>query len=185
MYYAYGDIWNSDASCFIVMTNGVVRERIISTHNDARGGTRHNCYYELVMGKGTAKQAVDKYPELSRRAGSYIHVNYKPHFIDVYEYGFFALPVEESESYIGLFQTKYHWRESSSMLLIEYSAKCLASFASDNTSMTFAMPVPGVGLGRLEVTPVLNILAKILPDNVYVYQYADGIETTPERYVIR
>jgi hypothetical protein len=112
----------------------------------------------LVMGAGVAKQAAERYPELPETWGEFTRALGGGVFVDD-EFNLFAFP------------TKHHWREPSSLSLIEKSARELEWFALDpeRSAKTFAMPRPGCGLGGLKWEEVRPLLVR-LPDNVVILE---------------
>lgn len=71
--------------------------------------------------------------------------------------------------FVGAFQTKYHWRDSSPIELVEYSTKKLIDIAINRSNITFHLPFPAINNGGLDYNEVLKIVDK-LPDNVILYK---------------
>lgn len=135
-----GDLWDYPADLYIATGNSVIKK------NGA-----------LVMGVGSAKQMLEKYPGCDLLFGE--HIKSLPTYP---YYGFVFIP----KLNIGLLQTKYDFRYPSSISLIKSSVRCLAQFARCFAG-TLVLPVPGVGHGKLSLHLVKPLL-DILPDNVVV-----------------
>lgn len=118
---------------------------------------------EAVMGKGVAKQAAVRYPELPKILGQYI--------ASEGEQGnrvWHAPTSGQADHFLLIFPTKHHWRESSDLNLIKHSATQLAFHAHRNPLVTYVLPRPGCGAGELKWEEVKAVIAPILPDNVVV-----------------
>lgn len=107
------------------------------------------------MGGGCARQAAERYPNLERDLGDHLRTN--GNHVAVFRYG---------EEYILNFPTKTHYRNQSSLALIERSAWELMEFTGVFT--TIVLPRPGVGLGRLLWADVRPVLADIFDDHIHV-----------------
>lgn len=108
----------------------------------------------LVMGAGVAKQFRDCFVGIDQRAGTLVK-----------QYGNICQIVQST--YIGgtplnilTFPTKYHWKDPSSLKLIEQSAFELIKLTNQYGWKLVFLPAPGVGLGGLdfnkEVKPMLE-----------------------------
>jgi O-acetyl-ADP-ribose deacetylase (regulator of RNase III) len=120
-----GDVLNppSDANAICFTNNGV-----ISTNN------------ELVMGGGIALQFKRRWPELPKKFGQQIMRRGNiPH----------AIVTNDGVTVVN-YPTKYHWRNPSSLSLIEQSAKDLVELANKEGWTHVYLPRPGVGLGQLD-----------------------------------
>ena len=143
-----GDLWTYSAPNKIVMitTNGYVK---------ING--------EAVMGRGTALQAAQRYPQLPKLlADDLRQTRLRVVFLPV---------ISSSERiWIGVFPVKYKWNQKASLELIVKSAKELAQFAglSFNETKTFILPRPGCGNGQLHWSEVKPLIENILPHNVWV-----------------
>lgn len=132
-----GDLWHYPADLYFVTTNSYI------TKNK-----------ELVMGRGAALQAKNKYPELPKVAATTIqHLGY---------YGLRIFPQWK----IGLFQVKYNWSNPAQLRLIRNSANDLFDFAQWFYGI-IVLNFPGIGNGQLNRADVLPLI-EILPDNVIV-----------------
>jgi hypothetical protein len=105
----------------------------------------------LVMGKGIAKEAKDRFPDLPKiLANMIINDGNNVHYIG--KYGLFSFP------------TKHNWWEKSDIDLIIKSAKQLITWSDFNY---IGLPRPGCGNGGLQWSYVKPILDEIL-DNRYL-----------------
>ena len=132
-----GDMWKHTSSVYVVTTNSYIKQN-----------------GELVMGRGAAKEAKERYDRIAFDAGEKIsHLS---------KYGFIYLPQYK----VGLFQVKYHWNADAELSLIDYSVYKLTQFA-DMLCGDIVMNFPGIGNGRLPREDVISLL-EILPDNVII-----------------
>lgn len=116
----------------------------------------------LVMGKGSALEMKQQFPDAPHRFGDAIG-GYGP------RYGCFmcALNPPDGSFWIGAFQTKQHWRDKAELELIAKGSDILRFMASEFNRI--AMPFPGIGYGGLKRADVLPLLES-LPNNVWVYE---------------
>jgi hypothetical protein len=150
MHLVQGNLWDElgKADLILVTTNGVLK---------ADG--------ELVMGAGVAKQAACKVIGLPKVLGHQIKLHGR--LLGSGTYSYLLLPGYCYQgSWIGAFQSKFHWQDSSPLDLIKDSVYALGQVAPRFTRI--AMAFPGIGHGGLRKDQVLPIL-ETLPDNVYVY----------------
>lgn len=140
----HGDLWKLQAET----PNSVV---CITTN----GATRRDGW--AVMGRGCARQASERYPNLQNLIG--LHIT---------QFG--NTPAIFLEYRLLTFPVKHHWREDADLGLIQQSAEWLKVTAEKNPATIFFLPRPGCGNGRrdweTEVRPVLVDVG--LPDNVVV-----------------
>jgi hypothetical protein len=109
------------------------------------------------MGAGNAKEMRDKYPGVDKWAAEQI----------AGKNGKYGLIISQ-RARIGLFQTKYHWRDPSPVELIEYSRAELYKYAVENPNQLIGLPFPGIGHGGRKISEILPIIIS-LPNNVIVY----------------
>ena len=118
---------------------------------------------EAVMGRGCAKEAVDRFPDFPKRLGE---------------------TLAESDETIGgnflwrhfwkdgrsliTFPVKHNWYENADLNLILRSAEQLAGYANSCKELTFILPRPGCGNGGLTWEQVKPVIEDILPSNVWV-----------------
>lgn len=137
-----GDLWSywdQPDSVVCVTTNGIV-----STSGN------------LVMGRGCAFEATQRYPGIARALGT-----------QVLRYGNVPVFIANAEHRLCSFPTKAHWRDRSSILLIKKSAERMIDIMGRNPGYNWILPRPGCGNGQLawdDVRPVIEFL----PDNVLV-----------------
>lgn len=115
----------------------------------------------LVMGAGSAKALAEAYPQAPKVFGEMAQKGIRPEGKGWYLYGLLVVGVEPSLS-IGLFQTKGDWREPANLSLVAYSARKLAKWLKENPGWEAHMPFPGVGLGGLGESEVLDVLEEFL-----------------------
>lgn len=136
-----GNIFEVDADAICVTTNGCVK---------ANG--------ELVMGAGIAKQFADRFPELPWMLGQQVKA-----------YGNEVRMVETDDDFIVLsIPTKEHWKDPSTMALIEKSIRRLVEVVDWHGWQKVVLPRPGCGLGGLKWEDVKAVIEPILDDRFYV-----------------
>lgn len=124
-----------------VTTNGVVK---------ANG--------QAVMGAGIAKAFTIIYPQLPTILGQKLACcGNQVHYL-----------LTDANAHILSFPTKHHWRGSSSLSLIENSAKTLAELAVLRPYCTFVLTQPGCGLGGLSWLMVNDAISPMLPNNCWI-----------------
>ena|SRR6266478_100586 len=134
-----GDLWSfqeTGAWCAIT-TNGYVK-------GDGR----------CVMGRGVAKEAADRFPEIPRELGSAIltggnHVHFLSHNL-------ISFPV------------KHQWFERADMALIKRSAIELVRHATVLRLDAVYLVRPGCGNGHLDWASVKACIEKILDDDRFI-----------------
>ena len=134
-----GDLWTYPADFRVITTNGDVR------HDGA-----------CVMGRGCAKEAAGKWPNLPYELGMMIKINGN-HVFYLDDYRLFTFPV------------KHHWNEPADLKLIIRSVLDFRVLLH-GVDATYVMPRPGCGNGQRtweEVKPLLQDL----PDNVHVIDF--------------
>jgi len=140
-----GDMWSvfDEVDYFIITTNAVIKK------NGA-----------VVMGAGIAKQVRDKYPGIDVDIGRGIKAIRNTQN----QYGLIV------GNKIGVFQVKYHFKDTANLGLISQSVKELAAHANANPDKTYALNYPGIGNGGLKRWVVEPLLAD-LPDNVQIWTF--------------
>lgn len=140
-----GDVWEYHSAGYwlVVPTNGQVK-----SNGDA------------VMGAGMAKQAKEAFPELPERLGCALTC-----------FGNRVYPFTGIR--VITFPTKDHWKQPSSLPLIESSALQLRDLLRDGVldnygSGRVAMVRPGCGHGGLAWADVKAVIEPILAGNRYV-----------------
>ena len=143
---------------------GNLYNKDIITMYDYVGFTANNCLNtkgELVMGKGNALLVKKLYPSLPKLLANQVTKDYNLIFQD----NIFAL------------QTKYHYRDGGDYDLIKAGIDKLITIANDNNDKLYALPVPGIGNGGLELSKVLMLMTE-LPSNVHVWKYPEHFKYT-------
>jgi len=141
-----GDMWDYplDIVQFCITTNGYVK-----TNKRA------------VMGKGCAKQARDRFPDIDLALGKKIKLN-----------GNIFQPIYISP-FILSFPVKHHWRDKADLDLIACSTLDLKKWAINRPQATIILPRPGCGNGQLD-WEVVKPIVSVLPDNVHVITLPRG-----------
>lgn len=111
-----------------------------------------------VMGRGVAEQALIKYPKVATLLGDSLE-----------QYGNHLTPLFAD---LVAFPTKHHWREQADLDLIKQSATELSAFV--DPELTYVLPRPGCGNGRLSWEQVKPAIEDILPDNVHVIELEEA-----------
>lgn len=143
------DLWNSKDTLILVTGNSYITK-------DSK----------LVMGRGAAKEAVERFPGIDYSIGKMI----KDRDAHLQRYGVLIDKfTTEKLSYqlLGVFQVKYHFKDIADLQLIKYSCDVLSTFVLpwiNSVSINF----PGIGYGNRTMEEVLPIISH-LPDNVTFY----------------
>jgi hypothetical protein len=141
----------------------ILSDKVLSTANaiciTTNGITKNNGH--AVMGAGLAKQAALKWPNLPIDLG-YCLRNYGN---NVYLIG------REKDCHILSFPTKIHWKNASSLNLIESSARELAKLANAWKWSKVFLPPVGCGLGGLLMKDVKPVLEKYLDDRFIIINF--------------
>jgi len=120
----------------------------------------------LVMGAGVALEAKNRFNKIDRVFGNYINQLFGDWPRDTYpHYG--CLPKVYKN--IGMFQTKYHWRDPSPIDLIKFSTDMLNNYVYKHPGEVFHLPFPGINNGRLSPGRVYPIIMG-LPDTIIVWR---------------
>ena len=153
-----GDMWGAYATAdlFLITTNATVTAR----------GT-------LVMGRGIARQARDRFPGLAEALGQHIlNICGGPSAslrTGLGEYGLLISPRWPAAK-LGAFQVKQHYSQPASLELIRRSAVTLCAWCAAHPTATVAVNFPGIGNGRLRRADVLPIVTR-LPEQVTIWEY--------------
>jgi hypothetical protein len=140
-----GDLWSEigRANLILVTTNAVV----------TRSG-------RLVMGRGAAREARDRFPGFDADLGAAILGSPSPYGVAVAQRDYHPV------TWLGAFQVKHHWKDRAQPDLIAFSVERLATIT--NRYARIAMNFPGIGNGGLQPEVVLPLLQK-LPNHVFIY----------------
>ncbi len=133
-------VWDLPNNVFVITTNATIK----------RNGA-------LVMGRGIAREARDKFPGLDIAIGRAISRAGNP-------YGFLMSP----KGKMGIFQVKDHFKAKASLELIKRSAVMLSQWAQQHPQITVNLNFPGIGWGHLKSWDVAPQI-RCLPDNVHVW----------------
>jgi len=145
-----GDMWSSydEADLLLITTNATIT---------SRGA--------LVMGRGIARQAKERFPGLDIALGRHIQAIYGNQGI----YGLLVSP-RWPVAKLGAFQVKRHYNQPASLELIRHSTAALCAWCTEHPDAQVALNFPGIGNGRLRRQDVLPIIAQ-LPAQVTVWEY--------------
>lgn len=123
----------------------------------------------LVMGRGAAQEARDRFPGLAEDFGRIL----TQYGVAGRKYGVILSRLRAvkngKETRLGAFQTKLDWRDSSPLELVRFSTHRLKLHATSRSFERFVLNFPGISNGRLTEAEVLPIISS-LPDNVFVYK---------------
>ena len=135
-----GDLWKYRANVVFITTNGTLK----------KDGS-------VVMGKGCAKEATERYPGIAKVLGRRVslHGNVP------------ACLVTTPTKNIWSFPVKHNWWEEADPELIRKSAREVSSMEDRD----FVLPRPGCGNGKLKWKDVKPILEKYLDDRFHVITY--------------
>lgn len=142
--YHIGNMWSAydAADLFCITTNSFVN----------RAGA-------LVMGRGIAAQARDRFPGLDKRLGR--EILSRCGLLGAYYMIF------DPATKIAAFQVKYHFAETADLELIYRSIGKL--LANSPRFHAIHLNFPGIGNGHLARGSVLPML-EVLPDNIHIWE---------------
>lgn len=155
---AEGNLWYYPADIRVITTNGEV-----------------NSMGELIMGKGVAKQAKERFPGIALELGMAVLKNGNNPIS-------YTAP---DHTRIWTFPTKHHYAQDADLDLIQHSAKRLVRLAdllqevrtaqNRSTDLVVVMPRPGVGNGHLPWALVKERLEHLLDDRFVVLIPPNGL----------
>lgn len=145
---ARGDLWTYEpADVRVITTNGSLK----------RNG-------ELVMGRGCAQEAAQRFPGLALRLGR-----------DVSRWGNVPIlihwPLPDGEAVLLTMPVKDHWRSPASLDLIERSATRIAHGVDTTDYQHIVVPRPGCGAGQLKWADVRPVLSRLWDDRFTVITF--------------
>lgn len=145
-----GNMWTAytTADLFLVSTNSTIRQ----------DGA-------LVMGRGIARQAKERFPGLDAALGRQVQALCGNQGI----YGLLVSPRWPAAK-LGAFQVKRHYSQPARLELIRRSTAALCTWCADHPDTSVHLNYPGIGNGRLHREAVLPIIAQ-LPDQVTIWEY--------------
>jgi hypothetical protein len=157
-------MFESRAELVLVTTNAMVRSN-----------------GSLVMGRGAAKELVDRFPRIDRDFGSILRMSSlvgKTYGVMILGKNF-SLRVLDDPGHpgsifhckFGVFQVKYHWKDKASLNLIHNSVERLCELIDGNSAHNYRISLnfPGIENGKLTREQVMPYIEK-LPDNVTVWE---------------
>lgn len=120
-----------------------------------------NSKNQAIMGRGCAKEAKDKCPNIENVLGTLLnHYSNVVHILGKYRKD---LPLVLS------FPVKHRWSEKADLKLIKKSALELKLIADDHSWQKIIIPRPGCGAGGLDwCSQVKPVIKKILDDRFYI-----------------
>lgn len=143
--YVHGDIFDSKASCLVNPVNCVG-----------------------VMGKGLALQFRRRYPEMYE----WYREQCANHMIQPGQVAFWASK-KRPNPVICLFPTKNHWREPSTVQMIDEGLAAFVKYAPEMKVTSCAFPMLGCGLGGLDfarhVRPLIETHLSVTDFDTEVY----------------
>ena len=153
-----GDMWSvyQEADLFLITTNATLKQ------NGA-----------LVMGRGIARQARDRFPGLDLALGGHIQSvcdgSANALRSGLSEYGLLVSPRWPTAK-LGAFQVKTHYRQPADLALITHSTAALAVWCEAHPQAAVHLNYPGIGNGRLLPDDVWPIVVR-LPETVTLWTY--------------
>ena len=134
-----GDMWTAftTADLFLITTNSTIR----------KDGA-------LVMRRGIARQARDRFPGLAASLGQHILKTCG----SLGEYGL-LVSSRWPEAKLGAFQVKAHYSQPADLKLIRHSTAMLCAWCAAHPDAQVVLNYPGIGNGRLRRETVLPIIA--------------------------
>lgn len=147
--YRKGDMWSvyEDADLFLITTNSAVTKEGV-----------------LVMGRGIALQANQRFPGLARALGQQI-------LKTCGSLGTYGVLISSRwpEAKLGAFQVKIDPKQSASLALIQKSTTALCAWCKEHPQASVHLNFPGIGYGGLLREEVLPIVEQ-LPETVCVWE---------------
>ena len=166
-----GDLWNQNCDALCITTNGFVKKN-----------------GEAVMGKGCAKQACERIPELARRLGHSLNIDgNNPSLLGLYgDYNLYSFPVKsisekclmDRSNVVRHMRDKFNyaddvpgWACVAREELIVASAQAMVDIAYERNYQKIVLPRPGCGAGELKWENICPMLSALLDDRFYVITY--------------
>lgn len=158
-----GNMWDvfGKTDLFLITTNPIL--------------TKDN---RVVMGRGIAKEAADRFHNLPYDFGRKIlAATYEQDYVDVLAPTHTGVIGEYDGQLIGWFMVKDHWALPAKISIIEHSVKSLEKAIHFRgipggvpPTLRVDLNFPGIGNGKLAREDVLPLL-EVLPDNVHIWEY--------------
>lgn len=144
-----GNMWDmwGNTDLFLITTNPITR----------KDGA-------AVMGRGIAKEAATKFPEIQRSFGQLLESqDNRPH-----NNCDWICTIDGQD--VGYFMVKRHWAAKAELPIIEASVDNLWKWIEELAWERIDLNFPGIGNGGLDRELVLPIIQQ-LSDNVHVWEY--------------
>lgn len=142
----------SVAQAIGITTNGVVKQN-----------------KRAVMGAGVAKQALGYWPDTDKLLGAELMEKGNHVFLLDCDYMLNGSGLVSNTYGIFSFPTKHHWRDNSTLELIDQSARELVELAAySGWTNNIYLPTPGCGLGGLKWADVKPVLEQHLDDRFII-----------------
>jgi hypothetical protein len=168
-----GNLWEQEANAICITTNGFVKK-------DGRA----------VMGRGCAKEALDRYPGIDKKLGVKLlkhKFNNIPHLLlEEPKWDIVSFPVKPKSAVFDGNNAVSHlfgnfkigdfvpgWACKADLELIKKSAELLVKRANYYNYQKVILPRPGCGAGELKWEDVKPILKEILDDRFYVITFGE------------
>jgi hypothetical protein len=153
--FCVGDMWQhyGQAGLFLITTNSTLR----------RDGA-------LVMGRGIARQARERFPGLDTALGEEI----RKRCGSLGVYGLLISP-RWPQARLGGFQVKRDWGRPADLDLIAGSVTALVEWTTHRPAVAVCLNFPGIGNGGLARSAVWPLLEP-LPDSVTIWEYPETQE---------
>lgn len=139
------DLWECEADCRVITTNGTVK---------ANG--------RAVMGRGCARQATERYPFLQLKLGRLLKAHGNHAFVVWID------EVNPNDPPLVSFPVKHAWDQRADLKLIERSAVELVVLADKHGWEKVVLPRPGCGNGQRKWSEVKGILQPLLDNRFTV-----------------
>lgn len=149
--YKHGDMWSvwNSADLFVITTNSTLR---------VDGA--------LVMGRGSARQARNRFPGIAAALGRAIANRCGSGGV----YGLLVSP-SWPDAKLAAFQVKTDWRTAADLDLIRHATAMLTDWCAAHPDSQVHLNLPGAGNGKLSRDVVIPIISA-LPDTVTIWEYA-------------
>jgi O-acetyl-ADP-ribose deacetylase (regulator of RNase III) len=138
-----GDLWYQNVNAICITTNGILKA--------------NGCG---VMGAGVALQTKKKYKDIDHELGK--HIRKRGNIPGILYYD------DIMHYFIWSFPTKNHWRDKSSLKLIEQSSELMVENADYNQYKSIVLTRPGCDYGGLKWSEVKRVIEPILDDRFYI-----------------
>lgn len=150
-----GELWEHPAPIKVITTNG---------HTNKAGS--------LVMGRGCAREAAERFPMLAYYLGQV--VARKGNHVTVVKPEMLRGLGADVSFWLATFPVKHYWRDKADLKLIARSAGELVEYANQLGWGDIVLPRPGCGNGRLQWSSVRLVLEPLLDDRFTVIRRENG-----------